>query len=362
MAVGAYRNVACLTNAGDPHNAAPLNPTLGQYKVNNCDPAVLTIVVPGTFDLMLKKYVADMTTGTAQRDGDHQTSNDGADVDRDILTVAQGGKLRYRFIAKNLGPVTATGTTTVEDTLPNDTTITSVNGNGWSCSITGNGNRSFICSRSDDLSLGASYPEIVVLADTATAILAGEYSNVATLRNPNDTNPTNNADPANIEIIVGGYNCGSITASPAGTTQTPGTAVTYSCAAIGYAGSASNLEYNIKCGTTDAGTWSGESTRICNLPASSSATQVTTCAVREKSNPSVIFTGSEINACRITISTTGGGSGPAYVGKKCSNGVATCAYYNSMAGCTSDGIPSAKCYSADSVGLNQCQSEFLSCS
>lgn len=102
LAIGTYKNVACLDNAGDPNNNAPFDPTHGFYKVNNCDPAEVVIVPPGSFDLSLKKYVAEMVNSAPQRDGDHQTSNDGSDNDRDILVVPQGGKLRYRFATRNL--------------------------------------------------------------------------------------------------------------------------------------------------------------------------------------------------------------------------------------------------------------------
>ena len=70
LAVGAHRNVACLSNPNDPHENAVLNPALGLYKVNNCDPAEVYVVPAGSFDLMIKKYVADTTSGTEQRYGD----------------------------------------------------------------------------------------------------------------------------------------------------------------------------------------------------------------------------------------------------------------------------------------------------
>ena len=203
LAVGSYRNIVCLMNPNDPNNGQVFDPDTGKYIVNNCDPAVVVVVDPSTFDLALKKYVADITSGSPQRDGDHQTSNDGTDVDRDILTVAQGGKVRYRFVVTNLGPVTATGTTTVEDTLPNDVSITSVSGTGWNC--TQDGNRKFKCTRTENLVMGASFPQIVVDAQTSATILAGEYSNTATLKNPGDTNPKNNQDPANIQIVLPGF-------------------------------------------------------------------------------------------------------------------------------------------------------------
>lgn len=82
---------------------------------------------------MLKKYVADTTSGAPVGDGDHQTATIGSDLTRDVLSIGQGGSLRYRFTVTNLGYVTATGITTVEDTLPNDVAIANVSGTGWAC-------------------------------------------------------------------------------------------------------------------------------------------------------------------------------------------------------------------------------------
>jgi len=301
---GRYQNYACLSNPNDPNEGEPLDVPVGKWKVNNCDPAEIFVVPAGTFDLSLKKYVADLTTGTPLRDGDHQTTNDGNDVDRDILTVPQGGKMRYRFVVKNLGPVTATGTTTVEDTLPNDTTIISVAGTGWACTISEG--RKFKCTRTEDLTVGASFPDIVADVQASNTILAGEYSNIATVKNPGDTNPTNNTDPANIEIIVGAI-CGSITASPTGVVS-PNTSMTYTCSALGFTGTISNLEYKIDCGTS-TGTWGTGSTRVCSAPASYSTSVDVTCGVRDKTNSSITFTGSFINSCKTTTTTTSGGGG-----------------------------------------------------
>ena len=51
---------------------------------------------------MLKKYVADTTTGSPVNDGDHQTASVGSDLTRDVLTIGQSGSLRYRFTVTNL--------------------------------------------------------------------------------------------------------------------------------------------------------------------------------------------------------------------------------------------------------------------
>lgn len=68
MTPGAYRNVACLSNPSDPNEGTVLDPSTGKYKVNNCDPAEVVIVPPGSFDLSIKKYVGDITSGTLERD------------------------------------------------------------------------------------------------------------------------------------------------------------------------------------------------------------------------------------------------------------------------------------------------------
>lgn len=305
MPVGSYRNVACLSNAGDPDESAVFNPNIGQYKNNNCDPALVIIVPPNSTDLMLKKYVADTTSGVPVNDGDHQTATIGSDVNRDVLTTSQSGSLRYRFTVTNLGPLVASGATVVEDTLPNGVSIVSVSGAGWSCSQ--NGARSFTCTRSDSLTVGNVFPDITVNATTSSTIAAGFYSNVATVSNPGDTNPTNNTDPANIRITVGPA-CGSIV--PALTTDnvTPNTAISYACNAVGFTGSVSNLEYNVACGVGDTtATWTGSNTRVCNAPNSNSASQTVSCGVRDRTNPGVVFTGSFIGSCSATVTTTPGG-------------------------------------------------------
>ncbi len=87
MPVGEYKNVACLSNPYDPNENQPFDPSTGKYKVNNCNPVVVVITPANSFDLKLKKYVSDITSGTPERDGDHQTADDGNDVDHDILTV-----------------------------------------------------------------------------------------------------------------------------------------------------------------------------------------------------------------------------------------------------------------------------------
>jgi hypothetical protein len=178
-----------------------------------------------------------------------------------------------------------------------------VNGSGWSC--TTSGTRSFTCHRSDTLVIGASFPDIVVNAQASSTILAGFYSNIATLRNPNDSNSANNIDSANVRVVVG-QSCGAITPNQSTTNVAPGTAITYTCSAVG--GLTSGLEFNISCGAGDTtASWSGSNSRVCNAPASLSAAQTVSCGVRSTSNTAVIFTGSFVGSCSVGVTTTGGG-------------------------------------------------------
>jgi len=358
--VGVYPNIACLSNPYDPNENEVLDPSTGKYKVNNCDPAEVVIVPADSFDLSIKKYAADMTSGTPERDGDHQTSNDGPDEDRDILTIPQAGTIRYRFVVRNEGPATATGTTTVEDTFPNGLTITgAVTGTGWTCESGANGGRSYSCTRTDSLALDATFPEIVVYAQAPTTVIAGEYSNTATVKNPGDTNPANNTDPANVQVVVGVPSCGTLTGSNVGNVN-PGTTVNYTCSAINYTGALVDLEYQINCGT-GTGAWSSSNTGSCAASPSYSTTIPVSCGVRERTNTGVVFSGSFENSCRVNLTTIPTSSGPSHIGKSCINGIATCAYYNSQAACVAAGIPVALCYSADSAGLNLCQNQVMTC-
>lgn len=147
------------------------------------------------------------------------------------------------------------------------------------------------------------YPDIVVNAQASSTILAGFYSNIATLRNPNDTNAANNIDPANIRVLVG-PSCGGITPNQSTTNVNPGTAITYSCAAVGFSGGVSALEFNIACGAGDTtASWTGSSSRVCNAPSSLSAMQTVSCGVRAVANTGATFTGSFAGSCSVGVTT-----------------------------------------------------------
>jgi hypothetical protein len=86
--------------------------------------------------------------------------------------------------------------------------------------------------------------------------------------------------------------CGGIVASITGSVA-PNTTVNYTCAALGYTGATTNLEYNIKCNDTDMGTWGSGTTRTCAASVANSTTLNISCAVRDRTNTGVVFTGSD---------------------------------------------------------------------
>jgi len=87
--------------------------------------------------------------------------------------------------------------------------------------------------------------------------------------------------------------CGGLVANPTGSVA-PSTQVTYTCSILGYSGSTANLEYNIRCSDIDTGSWGTGATRVCTAPATNSTTTNISCAVRDRTNTGVVFTGSNV--------------------------------------------------------------------
>ena len=63
---------------------------------------------------------------------------------------------------------------------------------------------------------------------------------------------------------------------------------------------------------------------------------------------------------QFSISGGGVGGGTAFIGKKCVNSIATCAYYSSMTTCSAD--LATQCRLADLDGITACQNQSLICS
>lgn len=106
----------------------------------------------------------------------------------------------YTIVVTNLGTVAATGTVSVVDTLPAGLTATAISGAGW---VTNLG--TLICTRSDALAAGASYPAITVMVNVATNA-ASLVTNSVTVSGGGDTNNLNDAasDITSILAMGGG--------------------------------------------------------------------------------------------------------------------------------------------------------------
>lgn len=304
---------------------------------------------PNSFDLKIVKKVGNTSNPSSILDRNTVDRNN-VDPNQNILVTTAGTGLTYTFDVTNLGPLAATGTTIVEDTLPEGITISSIPSNsGWTCSISNTvTNASFICSRTDasGLPVGHSYPTITVLATIKASATTGIYSNTATLTNTGDTNPRNNTDPANVQVIVGVPSCGAVSTSNVGNVS-PNTVVTYTCSAVNYTGSTSNLEYQINCGS-GTGSWSSSNTGSCTAAGGYNTSIPVACGVRDKTNTGVTFSGSFQNSCLTTL-TTGGGGGTSdniYYSPNCVNNIPSCSSLGgTLAQCEAKyGV--GKCYSS----------------
>jgi len=83
----------------------------------------------------------------------------------------------YQLTVQNPAfPTTQTITITVTDTLPAGFTATSINGDGWSCTLS-----SLTCTRPNTLNTGQSYPAIVISVDVAAGLPASTLTNQASV-------------------------------------------------------------------------------------------------------------------------------------------------------------------------------------
>ncbi len=82
----------------------------------------------------------------------------------------------YTVIVRNTGTGPTIGTVTVGDTLPIGLSLTSIAGSGWNCP----GAASNVCTRTDTLGPGASYPPIALTVNVARDAPVG-VTNIATI-------------------------------------------------------------------------------------------------------------------------------------------------------------------------------------
>jgi uncharacterized repeat protein (TIGR01451 family) len=106
----------------------------------------------------------------------------------------------YSLAVSNNGPGATSGTVTVTDSLPGGLTLVSMSGTGWTC---GTPNAANVCTRTDVLGSGGSYPAITVTVNVAADAFAS-VTNTATVSVTGDSNLSNNTwmDTTTIDPIV----------------------------------------------------------------------------------------------------------------------------------------------------------------
>ena len=134
----------------------------------------------------------------------------------------QGGA-SYSITVGNTGGGDTSGMVAVVDTLPAGLNATAIGGTGWTCVL-----QMLMCSRTDVLGVGASYPPITVTVNVA-ANAPAQLTNTATVAGGGDATPGNNtaADPTTVapalaapELGITKTHAGNFTQGQVGATYT----------------------------------------------------------------------------------------------------------------------------------------------
>lgn len=105
-----------------------------------------------------------------------------------MFTVQSGGT--YQLQVHDIGRGPTTQLVTVTDPLPTGLEVDSVTGAGWDCDASTA--TKVVCTRSDTLAAGASYPAIVLAVAIGRATVVPIH-NVATVTTPDDADPANDS-------------------------------------------------------------------------------------------------------------------------------------------------------------------------
>jgi hypothetical protein len=106
---------------------------------------------------------------------------------------------QYSITVTNSGAGATAGMVSMADSLPASLTPTAMSGAGWSCSIS-----TLVCTRSDALAGGASYPVITLTVNVASTA-PPSVTNTVTVSGGSETNTANDtaSDPTTITSTVG---------------------------------------------------------------------------------------------------------------------------------------------------------------
>lgn len=112
----------------------------------------------------------------------------GIDVGLSMSGGASGNSVTYTLVAANYGN-TASGTVSVVDTLPSNTSFVSASGSGWSCTNNTPANGKVTCDLATGLAAG-TYSTLAINVD-ATGANTTSLTNSATASTTNDVNTAN---------------------------------------------------------------------------------------------------------------------------------------------------------------------------
>ena len=104
------------------------------------------------------------------------------------MFTADGGGA-YELRVHNIGKGPTTQLVTVTDPLPTGLELESAVGSGWNCASS---STQMVCTRSDGLASGASYPAIVLAVSIHSGV-AVPIHNVAMVSTPDDADPSNDS-------------------------------------------------------------------------------------------------------------------------------------------------------------------------
>jgi uncharacterized repeat protein (TIGR01451 family) len=172
-------------------------------------PIVLTVTVAGNAPTVVTN-TADVATGL-ESDVTNNTSVDVTPIDQvaDLMVAkthtgnfSQGQKgASYAITVTNSGLGPTVGTVFMTDTVPAGLTPKSISGTGWTCPTHSLGSV-LVCTRSDALAAGVSYPPIVLTVDVANKAAPTLINQVA-VDGGGELNTTNNtaADATTIDQL-----------------------------------------------------------------------------------------------------------------------------------------------------------------
>ena len=138
----------------------------------------------------------------------------------------------------NVGTAATSGTVTVNDTLPGGLTLYSMSGSNWNC------NSPPVCTRTDSLAPGVSFPQIAVVANVSSSA-SGTVTNMAAVSGGGETNTSNDSATAAVTITGSGGNTLAAIVSP-----TPGSTLSGSTVTFTWNTGAGVTQYWLAVGTT----------------------------------------------------------------------------------------------------------------